>query len=207
MTATLPVEVQQVFDRFITTEYTTVDATASRSPGPSRRTTGPAIRAIDITTGLGYPKKAEDARRNPHVSLLFSDPTGSRIERPPAVLVQGTATVDDADLEANRERYARESIEKLPATKEHVSAEVRPAPLPVVLRAHLREGPPGAGLRLAGGRLQPRADSSSTRASRRSARATPRSRRFRFRRRPAARPRGTTACASSAASTRRPCCR
>ena len=52
------------------------------------------------------------------MSLLFSDPTGSNIERPPAVLVQGAASVDDADLEANRERYARESIQKLPATKE-----------------------------------------------------------------------------------------
>jgi hypothetical protein len=33
------------------------------------------------------------------------------------VLVQGTAGVDDADLNANRERYARESLEKLPATR------------------------------------------------------------------------------------------
>jgi hypothetical protein len=33
------------------------------------------------------------------------------------VLVQGTAAIDDADLEANRERYARESVAKLPATK------------------------------------------------------------------------------------------
>ena len=92
MTATLPQDVQQVFDRFITTEYTTVDGRASRSPGPSRPTTVPATSQIDITTGLGYPKKAEDARRNPKVSLLFSDPTGSGMERPPAVLVQGTAT-------------------------------------------------------------------------------------------------------------------
>ena len=32
------------------------------------------------------------------------------------VLVQGTAEVDDRDLDANRERYARESAIKLPAT-------------------------------------------------------------------------------------------
>jgi hypothetical protein len=77
----------------------------------------PGAECIDLTTGLGYPKKAEDARANPHTSLLFSDPNGSGLERPPAVLVQGTAVVDDADLDKNRERYARESIEKLPATK------------------------------------------------------------------------------------------
>ena len=52
------------------------------------------------------------------MSLLFSDPTGSGIDDPCAVLVQGTAQVDDANLEANRERYWRESVEKLPATKE-----------------------------------------------------------------------------------------
>jgi pyridoxamine 5'-phosphate oxidase-like protein len=117
MTATLPIEVQQVFDRFITTEYTTVDADGQPITWPVTPYYRPGDRQIDLTTGLGYPKKADDARRNPHVSLLFSDPTGSGLERPPAVLVQGTATVDDEDLEANRARYARESVEKLPATK------------------------------------------------------------------------------------------
>jgi hypothetical protein len=79
---------------------------------------GAGQATIDITTGLGYPKKADDAARNPRVSLLFSDPTGSGLEAPPSVLVQGTAEVDDRDLVANRERYARESVAKLPATKE-----------------------------------------------------------------------------------------
>ena len=117
MTGTLPSEVQRVFDRFITTEYTTVDSDGQPITWPVTPYYHPGEAQIDITTGLGYPKKAEDARRNERVSLLFSDPTGSRLERPPAVLVQGCAAVDDADLEANRERYARESVEKLPATK------------------------------------------------------------------------------------------
>ena len=34
------------------------------------------------------------------------------------MLVQGIAAVDDRDLDANRERYWRESVEKLPATKD-----------------------------------------------------------------------------------------
>src|SRR5581483_5550339 len=71
---------------------------------------------IDVTTGLGYPTKANDARANPLVSLLFSDPTGSGRREPPMVLVQWTAEVDDRDLEANRRRYGTESIQKLPAT-------------------------------------------------------------------------------------------
>jgi hypothetical protein len=118
MTATLPETVQQAFERFVTTEYTTVDPTGQPITWPVTPYYHVGAGAIDVTTGLGYPKKADDAQRNPQVSLLFSDPTGSGLEGPCAVLVQGTARVDDSNLEANRERYLRESTAKLPATKE-----------------------------------------------------------------------------------------
>jgi hypothetical protein len=117
MTATLPAEVQQVFDRFVTTEFTTVDARGQPITWPLTPYYRPGDPCIDVTTGLGYPKKANDARANPQVALLFSDPTGCGMENPPQVLVQGTAGVDDADLDANRERYRREIEEKLPAIK------------------------------------------------------------------------------------------
>ena len=80
----------------------------------------PGDPCIDVTTGLGYPKKANDARADPKVGLLFSDPTGSGAENAPQVLVQGIAEVDDRDLDANRERYERESVEKLPATADQL---------------------------------------------------------------------------------------
>jgi hypothetical protein len=117
MTATLPAEVQQVFDRFITTEFTTVDASGQPITWPLTPYYRPGDPCISVTTGLGYPKKAKDARANPKVALLFSDPTGSGLEGAPQVLVQGTADVDDRDLDANRERYKREIAEKLPATQ------------------------------------------------------------------------------------------
>jgi hypothetical protein len=117
MTATLPADVQQVFERFVTTELTTVDATGQPITWPVTPYYRQGAGAIDVTTGIGYPKKADDAARNPHVALLFSDPTGSKLEDPCAVLVQGTAQVDDQNLEPNAERYFRESVEKLPATK------------------------------------------------------------------------------------------
>ncbi len=116
VTQSLPPEVQEVFQRFITTELTTIDDRGQPITWPVTpyyRAGGPCI---DVTTGLGYPKKANDARANPLVSLLFSDPNGSGLGGAPMVLVQGTADVDDHDLDANRERYGRESIEKLPAT-------------------------------------------------------------------------------------------
>jgi hypothetical protein len=106
--------VTEVFDRFITTELTTVDASGQPITWPVTPYYEVGAPCIDVTTGLGYPKKADDARANPLVALLFSDPTGSGLLDPPMVLVQGSADVDDRDLDANRRRYARESVEKLP---------------------------------------------------------------------------------------------
>jgi hypothetical protein len=117
MTATLPSEVQQVFDRFVTTEFTTVDGRGQPITWPLTPYYRPGDPCIDVTTGLGYPKKAKDARANPKVALLFSDPTGCGMDDAPQVLVQGTAEVDDRDLDANRERYRRELAQKLPSTK------------------------------------------------------------------------------------------
>jgi hypothetical protein len=114
VTATLPEEVQQVFSRFVTTEYTTVDSSGQPITWPVIPFYSPGAPCIDVTTGLGYPKKARDAAANSKVSLLFSDPTGSGVSHAPMVLVQGTAEVDDRDLEANRDRYARELAEKIP---------------------------------------------------------------------------------------------
>jgi hypothetical protein len=118
VTGTLPPEVQETFDRFVTTEYVTVGSGQQPIAWPVTPYYSPGDPTIDVTTGIGYPKKALDARRHPSVALLFSDPTGCGIENPPQVLVQGAAEVDDRDLGANRDRYRREAAEKLPATKE-----------------------------------------------------------------------------------------
>jgi hypothetical protein len=125
VTASLPSTAQAVFEKFITTELTTVDRHGQPITWPVTPYYKPGAPCIDVTTGLGYPKKANDARVNPLVALLFSDPTGCGLERPPMVLVQGTAEVDDRDLRANETRYARESIEKLPT----VAKLLPPAPL------------------------------------------------------------------------------
>ena len=117
MTSTLPHEVRDAFERFITCELTTVDAAKQPITWPVTPYYTQGGQTIDVTTGLGYPKKADDARAHPRVAMLFSDPTGSEIDSGLRVLVQGTATIDDEDLKANAERYISESGEKLPATK------------------------------------------------------------------------------------------
>ena len=124
MTSSLPPEVRDAFESFITTEYVTVDARQQPIVWPVIPYYRQGGTTIDVTTGIGYPKKALDARRNPRVALLFSDPTGSGIESGLRVLVQGTAEVDDRDLGANRDRYRREAPEKLPRTKDMLPPRV-----------------------------------------------------------------------------------
>ena len=128
MTSTLPPEVRDAFERFITCEFTTVDAAKQPITWPVTPYYAQGGPTIDVTTGLGYPKKADDARDHPSVALLFSDPTGSGIDSDIKVLVQGTASIDDRDLKANAERYLHESGLKLPATKKmHPPKLIRPA--------------------------------------------------------------------------------
>jgi hypothetical protein len=117
MTSTLPPELREVFDRFITTEFVTVDAKGQPIAWPVTPYHHPDEGCIDVTTGIGYPKKADDAERHPQVALLFSDPNGSGLTDAPMVLVQGTARVDEADMKHNRDRYAREAAAKLPAAQ------------------------------------------------------------------------------------------
>ena len=118
MTSSLPREVRDCFERFLTCEYTTIDSRERPIVWPVTPYYRQGAPTIDVTTGLGYPKKADDAARNPLVALLFSDPTGSGLPAGTQVLVQGTAEVDDRDLDANRERYWRESGEKLPGSRD-----------------------------------------------------------------------------------------
>jgi hypothetical protein len=118
VTSSLPQHVREVFERFITTEYVTVDAGQQPIVWPVTPYYHQGEPTIDVSTGVGYPKKALVAKRNPRVGLLFSDPTGSGIEGGIRVLVQGIAQVEDEDLAANRERYEREVAQKLPVTRD-----------------------------------------------------------------------------------------
>ncbi len=70
-----------------------------------------------FSTGYVYPTKARNARRNPNVAVLFSDPTASgRSDNDPLVLVQGLAEVFDQDLQRNTERYVDQLLRKGPLT-------------------------------------------------------------------------------------------
>ena len=99
-----PADIDRLFSTSITAEYSSL----TRSGAPVTVPTTPyrgSHGTLDLSTGLTYPTKAERARRNPRVSLLFADPLGEGMEQAPVALVQGHAAVRDSDLQANTDRY------------------------------------------------------------------------------------------------------
>ncbi|MEV1175152.1 pyridoxamine 5'-phosphate oxidase family protein [Nonomuraea sp. NPDC049784] len=110
----VPAEVRQVLERSLVCEYASLTRDGRPVTWPVTPYAG-SDGTLDVTTGLSYPDKAERARRDPRVALLYSDPTDSGLDRPPVVLVQGRAAVRDADLQGNTDRYVRESMAKQPA--------------------------------------------------------------------------------------------
>jgi len=83
-----------IIDRYFTCEFTTL----SRAGSPVTWPVSPRLQADGrflLTTSIGMPQKAFNIRRNPKVSLLFSEPTGSGVAQPAAVLIQGDAIAED----------------------------------------------------------------------------------------------------------------
>ncbi len=107
-----PAALKAVFERSLTCEF----ATLTRRETPVTWPVTPyqsAKGTLDISTGLTYPAKADRARRNPRVALLFADPVGTGLSDPPVVLVRGLASVRDRDLQAGTDRYIKLALSKL----------------------------------------------------------------------------------------------
>lgn len=112
--AAWPEELLPLFERAITVEYASLTRAGNPVTYPVTPYVGEDGLSLDVSTGLTYPAKAERARRNPKVALLYSDPLGSGLDAAPVALVQGMATVLDSDLQANTDRYVRLAMAKLP---------------------------------------------------------------------------------------------
>jgi hypothetical protein len=92
MMSSLPQELLEVFGRSVTAELVTVD--------PRRRPTAwpvtPSFDPHQICIDVGPVPGADDATRDAHVALLFSEPGPTGLASPPMVLVQGPARVRTA---------------------------------------------------------------------------------------------------------------
>ena len=93
--AGLPPEVEDVFEEFRTCELSTLARDGTPITWPTLPFWYSVEKRFTITTSIGLAQKVFNVRRCPRVSLLFSDPTASGLENPPAVLVQGDAEAPD----------------------------------------------------------------------------------------------------------------
>ena len=91
----VPPEVEAVFKHFRTAEMSTFARDGTPVSVELTPVWQPEHGRFLVTTSIGLARKAHNVRRTPQVSLLFSDPTASGLADPPAVLVQGHATVSD----------------------------------------------------------------------------------------------------------------
>ncbi len=101
----LPEEVAAVLRGFYTCEVTTVNSKGQPMTWPALAYYDEAAGELFFTVSIAFPVKAQNARKRPQVSLLYSDPTGSGLDHAPAVLVQGEATVAEI-LEATPQTKA-----------------------------------------------------------------------------------------------------
>jgi hypothetical protein len=91
----LPPEVIAVFGAFRTCEFSTLARDGTPVTWPTLPFYDEASGRFLITTSIGLPVKVFNVRRDPRVSLFFSDPTASGLHAPPAVLVRGDAEAPD----------------------------------------------------------------------------------------------------------------
>ena len=108
----LPVEVESVIREFRVCEFSTMAKDGTPITWPLAVRYQPEQGRFLLTTSIGLPQKAFNIRRNPRVSMLFSDSTGSGLKKPPSVLIQGDAKAPDEIITAvdGIEDYWRESI-------------------------------------------------------------------------------------------------
>lgn len=114
----IPPEIEDVFTEFRTCELSTLARDGTPITWPVATSYDPQAATFLLTTSIGLPAKAFNIRGEPRVALLFSDPTASGLESPPAVLVQGRGVVgDDVVSIDGLERYWQILWERQPMSR------------------------------------------------------------------------------------------
>lgn len=130
----LPAEVTAVFRHFFTAEMTSLARDGTPITWPVMPIFWQKKGLFVAFTSIGLPQKALNFRRNPEAALLFSEPTGSDLLKPPIVLVQGRAVAEDRLIVSGEDAdpeliealgiQARKMIERQPAMPLYISNPV-----------------------------------------------------------------------------------
>ncbi len=112
----IPAEVEAVFRAFRTCEFSTLAKDGTPITWPTLPFWDAGKQRFIVSTSIGFPQKAYNVRRDGRVSLLFSEPKASGLERPPAVLIQGDATAPDEIITTftGYEEGLRQTFERQP---------------------------------------------------------------------------------------------
>ena len=89
----LPSEVDEALRGYLCCELATVARDGTALAWPAVPLYLPGRGQLLLTTTIGFPVKTLNIAREPKVSLLFSDATGSGLVEPATVLLQGEARV------------------------------------------------------------------------------------------------------------------
>jgi hypothetical protein len=126
-TLALPPDVEAVFHEYFTCEFTTVNKQGEPLTWPTLPYYDQSEGRFILTASIAFALKTYNARRHPQVSLLFSDPTGSQLPDPPAVLVQGDTTVSEV-VDASPPAWSREifklSIRRQPDSRKFIASRL-----------------------------------------------------------------------------------
>jgi hypothetical protein len=114
-----PPDLAETVDLYRTCEFATVTQAGVPIAWPTATLYDAPSGVFTVTTSVALPTKAVNVRRNPRVSMLFSDPTGSGSSTLPQVLVRGRAVCPDVIRTDPRglEAYWSRLYERQPAGK------------------------------------------------------------------------------------------
>ncbi|MFF4113088.1 pyridoxamine 5'-phosphate oxidase family protein [Streptomyces sp. NPDC001714] len=115
-----------VLDAYRTCEFATLGRDGTPLAWPTavlRRPDGTLL----LSTSLAFAQKALNIRRDGRVALLFSDPTGSGLEKAPQIFVGGHAHCPDEIMTGPQgaEDYWRMLFERQPHSRSYVTAPMR----------------------------------------------------------------------------------
>ncbi|MFF3677418.1 pyridoxamine 5'-phosphate oxidase family protein [Streptomyces sp. NPDC002120] len=116
-----------VLDAYRTCEFVTLGRNGAPLVWPTavvRREDGTLL----LTTSLAFAQKALNVRHDGRVALLFSDPTGSGMDRAPQVFVSGRAHCPDTIMTSpeGAEEYWRRLFERQPHSRSYLKHPMRP---------------------------------------------------------------------------------